>query len=447
MKNSKIYLKLIATTVLLSAIGLFLFQCQSNLEDIENDLQTNSTQIQLNESRDKLAIQFAKTLIASLSKQETRDFLKEEVLKTFDDDYDILIQEAVTKMVTSQSNGKSPSLSFGELLGRNSKGQDENQQLIASLAEISPLLQIAIPELPKASPENWDTKEVIPLVIVLSSNFNNTTKTLIGYDTDGKEHKIDAINPPEGELFIIISENERLIIIDKNNPDPNIYLPCIMEAGILPYYSTDTKDYYLKVNLNYCSSGKRNISRKRNGADIQDYDEYLYDDGSGLGGGGGGGSGGGGGHDGGGGHNATCDRDRKHTEDQFNRLKFEHMSAFRRAESRWDGKPEIRCYITIGGPIPSASSTFSRFWTAKRRKFKNCKLFRGCHTIWYDLGGAEIINWDKSRIGDRMRFDWFEEDQSTTMQQNDFNMGSSLVEYCDKYGEVYRTGAIQFTIK
>ena len=101
----------------------------------------------------------AQNLAASLVNSEVRNFLKEKTVQQFDGDYNFLIENSKEDQITTTSNGRTESVTFGQLLAGASSNSSARQSatFLDSLSELYPLLQVAIPELEVGDAESWNT--------------------------------------------------------------------------------------------------------------------------------------------------------------------------------------------------------------------------------------------------------------------------------------------------
>lgn len=162
------------------------------------------------------------------------------------------------------------------------------------------------------------------------------------------------------------------------------------------------------------------------------------------------------------------------------------MSTLNQVRQWFEGKLEITCVITYtdrsGADGNPQVNQLTKKWVVKAPDLKDCGLFPGCETIWYDLDNVEVITWQDEYHGRAMHYMWIEEDggneikhqinfnneyqtddpddpeeETTTIQiqtnikisERDDLLGESIVEYCDQTtdeGEQYNTGKLKFNI-
>ncbi len=229
--------KLVVSIVVLAFF--MLFSCQKDEIILNNDTLNFSNQLtqqspfqgvnRMNKSMESFALLLAKTL----NNKNVRISLKEEAMKKFDGDFDILYQKFANKQLSEGS--------FKELLSRNDENSSaRGQELLTKIADEIPLLNIAIP----INIEKWDTENFRPLVAVRGVDFDDaTTKKIRAFDSEGNVHILDATTPPDFPV-IVVGLNERLIPIDKfeSNKNQKEICPEIREA---PYYASNRFDYFL----------------------------------------------------------------------------------------------------------------------------------------------------------------------------------------------------------
>jgi len=443
------------------AIILLIASCQENIEEVSpvNEIE-EETNLIVNGVKDQLAAKVAQNLAKSLSKPEVRSFIKEKTLDRFDGDYNFLIEFSKNEQLSVSKNGRTTSLSFGDILegsGDNPQGRSSSTGLLDSLSAIYPLLQVALPELQDENAETWAVETETPLVAFIPTDLDASDEDAIipAYDYEGNQYALSATEEPS-ELVIVLSENERLMVFEKEGNSINgrtQAYPVIDECPIIqsPYYENDQNLYYLRsdvyAEINQCTGGGG----------------CCY---------GGGGSGGGTGGSG----TTTCDRDRKSGKDRLHRMIFNSMTQFKRVNEWFDGGQDIEVTIFFG-QANGAMAKVTKAFSGKDKDFKDCGLF-DCDPEWFGLGDAEVVTWDKDIYGSAMLYSWIEKDGGSTIELNsgfsstfdnddgskttqtfsvkntiqdkDDTMGESVVEYCDNTdgdGYTYNTGRIKFQVR
>lgn len=180
--------------------SLIFLSCKKESAQVpEKEIKSlNSYATEINDAQTKFAILLAKAL---KSDPALRGFIKEESLKQFDNDYDILYQMVKDKKINGQE-------SLHEKLVKVATSEDE----IDSIENKLPLLTIFVPEVPNFSAEKWNPTTQIP--VVAAANTGEGTIKL--YDGLGKELLLKPLEIP-GFPVLVIKQNER--IITRNSSD------------------------------------------------------------------------------------------------------------------------------------------------------------------------------------------------------------------------------------
>lgn len=147
----------------------------------------------------------SKVFARALEDKEIRDFIKEEALKKFNNDYDVLYQFV-----------KDNKLNNGETFSSALERYSDNPILFRELLETLPLLTIYVPELEKFSAENWNTTDDIPLVAVRNLDDKRAGKSLFAYNADGTSRALSYYNIPDIPV-VVVKSNERVIV---SNEEP-----------------------------------------------------------------------------------------------------------------------------------------------------------------------------------------------------------------------------------
>ncbi len=414
----KIKIPILTITLLTS---LFFLSCSKDDEGFTIEEETSNVG-ELNLSKDQLAQEFAKQLAVLMSDQNTRQFVKTEVLKQFDGDYNALVVEVLKKELTIKNQSKS----FGDHLSiKSAKNTSSIHDLISAIEDTYPLLQIAAPTQGKISIEEWETKEFVPLVAYIPSDLSHNI--IPAFNTNGDYIELRADEAP-GQLVIVLSENERVAVIDESEQDSKSFC-----SSVTPYFKSTTKNYFLKEKILECTGSLLKLEPSNPTS-----------------------------------KSSGCDRDRKTDKDRLNRMKFVSDNAFKKVNEWFDGGQEIEVTITFG-KANGEISTLTKTFYGRDRDFKNSR--------WFALGNTEIVDWDESLYGDAMLYHWVEKDPGNPLEINlgfsskfkllgnsvavnlgfkktitneDDPLGQSLVSFCDNTdgaGALYNTGTIQFQVR
>jgi hypothetical protein len=189
----------------LGALALILFSCKK--EKPESSLAKTDLakfqQVEAMATKDANLDFIAKQLAGSLNKAEMRQFIKNEALKKFDGDYNILFDLIKSRNVGGKAFKNQ--LATNYLTNREEPNLLNNVNFIASSL---PLLNISVP----ANIERWDTENFIPLVAVIASDYDEKTPKLIkAFDSNGKIQWLDPKKMPNFPV-IAIGLNERAVI-------------------------------------------------------------------------------------------------------------------------------------------------------------------------------------------------------------------------------------------
>lgn len=146
--------------------------------------------------------------LALRSDSGMREFVHTESLLRFDGDYDFLISRAMDKPVAdsgSKTRSGSGAVTFGEMLEGYLPETRSGEEFLASIQELYPDLQVAIP----VHAEEWDPATYTPAVVFLPEDYKEfVTQVVPGYDAEGDYIEVDAIHAPDVPV-IVISHNER----------------------------------------------------------------------------------------------------------------------------------------------------------------------------------------------------------------------------------------------
>jgi hypothetical protein len=171
----------------------------------------------------KFAASLANALVAN---KDLRRLVKEEALKQFDKDYDVMYQLVKNKSLTPiDYNGKNNGKIDKSIFSKSSQATTFRQALLPffkneeELLEIEqklPLLTIFVPDLPLGtfSAETWDVNDEnqVPDVALRL----NTTNDVPVIGKDGNNYVIEAELTP-GFPIIVIKENERVRVKKNSN--------------------------------------------------------------------------------------------------------------------------------------------------------------------------------------------------------------------------------------
>ncbi len=225
MKTLKPYLTLVF-------FSLIICSCQED-STVEDGISIEQSEQNSSYKKKELYQEFAKSLAISLNEEATlRAFIKEEGMKMFDNDYDILYLSVKDEVVTADG------LSFHQLITKHA----DNPLLIDAIEQDLPLLNIYIPELPSGfSCDTWDSSTEVPMVTYT----DKSSDRYMIYDANGENKAISNELIP-GFPILVLKENERVKITNTSDTKSN--------SGFAFEFAYDVFD----------GSKRNEISQKRN---------------------------------------------------------------------------------------------------------------------------------------------------------------------------------------
>ena len=219
-------------------IALFFASCEEQVLVDEHTpiLGVNSS------STEAEKIEFGRVLSKAISDEEVRGVLKEEALKMFDMDYDVLLQLVKDKKLR---NGQT----FAQRLSSYAESQKEFEKIISN----NPLLTIFIPNLNHFSAETWNTNAQVPIVGIVNEYDKQEGRKMIGFTELGKRIELEYHTPPNRPI-ILVKDNERVMVSSKNKSSANSRFAETRGSDIL---NTDEGTFYFtSENFNGISSDK-----------------------------------------------------------------------------------------------------------------------------------------------------------------------------------------------
>lgn len=193
----KSFINFLCYLIILS--GIFcISSCQDELVSESTSPKNQAgVEISKNDLKKKFGVALAKVLAESSS---AREFIKNEALKQFDCDYDVLY-------LLVKDNELSDNSTLEECL---LKYIDKN--LLFIIENEIPTLTIFVPELPENSfsAKLWNTEKEYPSVAI----GDNGTGDVTAFDPKGCEFQIKARDIP-GFPIVVVKENERIVVNDE----------------------------------------------------------------------------------------------------------------------------------------------------------------------------------------------------------------------------------------
>jgi hypothetical protein len=440
------YKTLILSTFLFTAI----LGCDVKNDTTPDLMDTNT--IDQSNINDKLAVRTAKGLYQLMKHPEARALIQKEVSRQFDGDYNVLMADIVRQPLTMNMGNGMKTETFGSFL-QNAIGNDKSpsrmsiqntsQNLIDSIAQYYPLMQLAIPQLEEQNIADWDFENSpLPIAIVTADRSSGKVPSIT---VDGTINSVSITEEPD-QLYLVISSNERTIAIPTGgqNLQANIVNPGLDCTGE-PYMIDDSYEYIL-IDDHFNAQNDCAIASQPGG--------------------------------GSGGSSTTCDRDLNTGKDRILGLKYRDINNYRRdmdddnGDDAWfNGGLEVHVEIRFGQSNGSITKISKQF-TGARSAWRECGLFwTNCNTIWYNTN-TEIVTWNKDIYGDAMHYVWHERDGGGTRTETikwtskiggipveltdtrvvnieDDPLGESIVEYCDNTqgeGYTYVTNDLLFKV-
>lgn len=201
-------------------------------EESLTERQNNSTQNKISSKDEKsiLKEKFAFSLMKTIKESQTlRNLIKDEALKMFNKDYEVLVY--AIKDVSLES-GKT----FEQTINQNA---DTDFQL-ASLLRIEPTLTLLVPELPleSFSAKKWNSQSEIP-AIAIRTNYTNEVPLIT---PDLKLEMMPGDVTP-GFPVIVVKNNERVVSNLENPNIRNLKTKTVFEKdGVIIKFWTDSFD-------------------------------------------------------------------------------------------------------------------------------------------------------------------------------------------------------------
>ena len=152
--------------------------------------------------------------------------VKEEALKRFDGDVNVLLTDLLPQTIEKQTKSGKEEISIKEYLTLFlPKTKSGESNLLEALQEMNPTLQVAIP----VHSEDWDGVSVPKIAFVPENNVESERKPIPAIDENGKWISMSATQEPN-EPVIVLSLNERVPVIN----DSLIIKPTIVTQPSAP---------------------------------------------------------------------------------------------------------------------------------------------------------------------------------------------------------------------
>lgn len=188
--------------ITLKLLFISMFVCPIILNSCKKDQKSidESPALQLNEQdKNALKVTFAKALAIAIEKEPlVRKFIKEESLKQFDNDYDVLFEMVRgTKLDNNET--------FYDKVVKYASSKNDIDKAIEQL----PTLTIMVPEVPNFSADSWNLDSEKPAVAV--SPDAKVYKNVEMYYANGRITKVPYGSIPAFPV-VVVKENERVSV-------------------------------------------------------------------------------------------------------------------------------------------------------------------------------------------------------------------------------------------
>jgi len=175
----------------------------------------------------EVTIEFAKVLAKAMENKDVRSLLKQEALKKFDNDYDVLFQ--LSKDATSAE---------GKTLGSLIAAYADDPATFTAMVDKAPLITIFVPDLSNFSPEKWNTEAQIPQVAVRNTEDKKQKKNMVAYDANGGTTELSYEVQPT-QPVIVVKENERVSVAGNDDNERRKEDKSFLRTAGNEFYFTD----------------------------------------------------------------------------------------------------------------------------------------------------------------------------------------------------------------
>ncbi len=191
--------QILAIKILLYVI--FFASCSKSLIVNDNQIIEDATLIE----RQLIYTEFAKAFSKALDNKEIRDLIKDESIKMFNRDHDVLFQLIKDQTL---SNGS-------KVIDFVSQYSELEDQKFKELIDEEVLLTIFVPSITSFSPDKWNTANQIPVVAIRNEQDMINSRALYAYDN--KQNKIELSYFEEPRVpILVIKTNERIGVTNES---------------------------------------------------------------------------------------------------------------------------------------------------------------------------------------------------------------------------------------
>ena len=358
MSNFLIYYfmnkKFIWSIFLLALMGFSSYNSDFN-ESIPAEQELVSDRVETMSSLELLAKNMAKVVADA----QVREFVKDEVLKQEDGDYEILFSKALNKEVSSSSlrssgSGKTFREYFEENTLMTKSGNNSIKDLLSEIQANYPLLQIAVPNMESVSWEKVVSGERPFLVAFLDEDYDDMSgEAIIAYDQDGNLHILDGVVAPEDPV-IVISESERVFFVPVSEKDNYSDFDQIYETSDYAYF----KKNYISI-----------LSKEESVEEIDNEETSLVS-------------------------SASTTSYRAEHPTYWDYITKAQLTTDEDFESWAKGRPEIKVNVVFYGLDAKKILYDDKGWANSSVRYLN----------------SEVICWNPTQLGNYITYYWYEED-------------------------------------
>ncbi|PVH24847.1 hypothetical protein DC487_12060 [Sphingobacterium corticibacter] len=155
--------------------------------------------------RQLIYTEFAKAFSKALENKEIRDLIKDESIKMFNRDHDVLFQLVKDQTL---SNGS-------KVIDFVSQYSELEDQRFKELIDEEVLLTIFVPSITSFSPDKWNTVNQIPVVAVRNERDMINNRALYAYDNKQNKIELSYFEQPDIPI-VVIKTNERIGVANES---------------------------------------------------------------------------------------------------------------------------------------------------------------------------------------------------------------------------------------
>lgn len=209
--NNQKHIIMLKKTISFAACAFIALASCNSIDPIEDGSETDDIKSTVTDNYDYYAENLGMAVHKAIADSpQARQLIKDEVMKKFDGDYDLLLSNAVSIQLDGDAMTRSAgTVTFGQLLESYIEAEPltrSSESFLDELMEKYPDMQISVP----VHADEWDPQTYTPDVAIIPSDYVEfETETLPAIDAQGNDIEIDAINEPDVPV-IVVSRSERL---------------------------------------------------------------------------------------------------------------------------------------------------------------------------------------------------------------------------------------------